>query len=314
MTITGNNLDNNALAALTKQAAPQVTSAIKQASTRTGVDFAYLMEQAAAESSFNTKAEAKTSSATGLYQFIEKTWLHMVRQHGHKYGMGDMAAKIDTNGNVADPSAKQDILELRKDPEKAALLAAEFAAGNKRHLEQYVEGEIGPTELYFAHFMGASGATGFLNAMKENPMTIGADIFPREARANHNVFYDRKTGEPRTLLQIYDFFDKKFSGGAIAGKPETQIQDKIATAALPQEKNTPRSAVSSQSHMVAAFSAPFQTFQSFGFERTAPMQDKTILSFLQSGFFGKGHSNDFFLNSSDFLLQHYDALLFAQQK
>lgn len=306
MPITGNNIDNNALAALTKQAAPRVTDAIKQASTRTGVDFAYLMEQAAAESSFNAKAEAKTSSATGLYQFIEKTWLHMVRQHGHKYGMGDMAAQIDAKGNVSDPAAKQDILALRKDPEKAALLAAEFAAGNKRHLEQYVEGDIGPTELYFAHFMGASGATGFLNAMKENPMTIGADIFPKEARANHNVFYDRKTGEPRTLSQIYDFFDKKFSSGA----GETSAPESRGAVASRKSGTSP-APVPPRASITTAFSTPPLPF---GFEKSAPLQDRTILSFLQSGFFNEGHSNDFFLNSSDFLLRHYDALLFAQQK
>lgn len=311
MTISGNNIDNNALAALTKQAAPQVTTAIKQASARTGVDFAYLMEQAAAESSFDAKAEAKTSSATGLYQFIEKTWLHMVRQHGEKYGMGDMAAQIDTKGNVKDPAAKQDILALRKDPEKASLLAAEFAAGNKRHLEQYVEGDIGPTELYFAHFMGASGATGFLNAMKEDPMTIGADIFPKEARANHNVFYDRKTGEPRTLSQIYDFFDKKFSGGTIADKAGAPAQDAATASTIAQDNSAPRPPVPSRNTLASAFSA---SPLSFGFESSAPIQDKTILSFLQSGFFNEGYNNDFFMNSSDFLLRHYDALLFAQQK
>lgn len=211
MTMTGNAIDNNTLAALSRQAAPRIVNAIKQASHKTGVNFAYLMEQAAAESSFKPEIKAKTSSATGLYQFIEKTWLNMVKKHGDKYGMGDLAAQIDGKGNVADPATKNKILELRKNPEKAALLAAEFAAENKAHLEQYVDGEIGATELYFAHFMGASGATGFLNAMKDNPMATGADLFPKEARANRNVFYDQKTGQPRTLAGIYDFFDKKFA-------------------------------------------------------------------------------------------------------
>jgi hypothetical protein len=211
MPLTGNYIGNNALAVLSKQAPSHIQHAIQKASTKTGVDFAYLMEQAAAESSFNAHAEAKTSSATGLYQFIESTWMNMVKQYGHKHGLGNYAKQIDENGNVADKGMKQRILNLRKNPEKAALLAAEFAAENKRHLEQYADGKIGPTELYFAHFMGASGATGFLNAKQENPLQIGADLFPKEARANRNVFYDQKTGEPRTLAGIYDFFDKKFS-------------------------------------------------------------------------------------------------------
>lgn len=194
-----NVINNNVLASLTQRAGHQITNAVKTASRNTGVDFAYLMQQAAAESSFDADAQARTSSATGLYQFIESTWLNMVNKHGHKYG-------IDKNASRAD------ILEQRNDPEKAAALAAEFAAENKAHLERHVGGKIGATELYFAHFMGASGATGFLNALQENPAQTAADIFPKAARANYNVFYDSKTGKARTLAGVYEFFDKKFGG------------------------------------------------------------------------------------------------------
>jgi hypothetical protein len=211
MTNAGNMIENNALAALTKQASPHVTHAIKKASTKTGVDFSYLMEKAAAESSFNPKAEATTSSASGLYQFIESTWLNMVKKYGHKHGMEKYADHIDNRGKVSSEDMRDKILSLRKNPDKAALLAAEYAAENKRHMEKYVGQKVGSTELYLAHFMGASGATGFLKAKQSNPLSLGADLFPKEARANHNVFYDRKTGKPRTLTAIYDFFDKKFS-------------------------------------------------------------------------------------------------------
>ncbi len=208
-----NTLNNNALASMAQRAAPQVLHAIKNASAKTGVNFAYLMEQAAAESSFNEKSESTTSSATGLYQFIESTWMNMVKKHGEKYGLGDFSSQINDKGKVDDPEIRQEILDLRKNPEKAALLAAEFASDNKNYLTQHVGGEIGSTELYFAHFMGASGATGFLNAMKENPLSTAADLFPKAARANRNVFYGQKTGKARTLAGVYDFFDKKFGAG-----------------------------------------------------------------------------------------------------
>ena len=204
-------LNNNALAALTQRAAPQVLSAIKKASAKTGVNFAYLMEQAAAESNFNTKIKAKTSSATGLYQFIESTWLNMVKKHGHKYGLEEFANNINSQGKVSNPELREEILELRTDPKMASFLAAEFASDNQKFLKQHVGGEIGSTELYFAHFMGASGASGFLNAYKENPLQTAADLFPKAARANYNVFYDSKTGKARTLAGVYEFFDKKFS-------------------------------------------------------------------------------------------------------
>ncbi|MEM6781775.1 MAG: transglycosylase SLT domain-containing protein [Pseudomonadota bacterium] len=190
--------ENSTLASLTSNAPKSVVQAIQTASYKTGVDFAYMVQQAAAESSFNPAAKARTSSATGLYQFIESTWMHMMDKHGAKYG-------IDTS------QSRSELLALRKDPELASLMAGEFARENKEFLETHVGGDIGPTEMYFAHFLGASGAAGFLKAMQNDPQTIGAYIFPKESAANRGVFYDSKTGQPRTLEQIYAFFDKKFS-------------------------------------------------------------------------------------------------------
>ena len=92
-------------------------------------------------------------------------------------------------------------------------MAAEFASDNKAYLQKTIGGKIGNTELYFAHFMGAGGASAFLSQLKKNPLSIAADIFPKEARANRNVFYDRKTGHPKTLQQVYNFFDKCFAHG-----------------------------------------------------------------------------------------------------
>jgi hypothetical protein len=233
MTITGNTIENNALAALTKQAAPQIVNAIKSASNKTGVNFAYLIEQAAAESSFKPNLKAKTSSATGLYQFIESTWLNMVKKHGHKYGMKDLAAQIDANGRVEDPETRQEILKLRKNPQKAAFLAAEFAAENKEHLEKYVGGNIGSTELYFAHFLGASGAAGFLNALKQNPLSKAADLFPREAKANPNVFFDKNTKKARSLADIYSYFENKFSSKNM----ESAVTHQNPSSSLPPSKS-----------------------------------------------------------------------------
>jgi hypothetical protein len=207
-----NIINNSALDTLAKQAGQKITGAIQQASHRTGVNFAYLMEQAAAESSFNSEAKASTSSAQGLYQFIEKTWLNMVKKHGHKYGMGAEAQAIHNNKHIEDKQIRENILKLRNDPQKAAYLAAEFASENKDYLLKNTSADIGSTELYLAHFLGASGAAGFLNALDKNPLMLGRDIFPEAARANKNVFYDRKSGKARTLIEIHAYFDKKFQG------------------------------------------------------------------------------------------------------
>ncbi len=198
MSYETNTIQIKTLDAITARASNKVINAIESASDKSGVDFSYLVQQAAAESSFNPHAKAKTSSATGLYQFIDSTWLSMVDRYGDKYG-------LDTDG-----MNKEEILGMRKDPKAASFMAAAFASENERSLNNNWGGDVGSTELYFAHFMGASGASSFLNARDENPMQAAADLFPRAASANRNVFYDANTGRAKSLEEVYAFFDKKF--------------------------------------------------------------------------------------------------------
>lgn len=244
MQATANVLKNNGVSAAS--GAPQaILASIDQASRKTGVDFAYLVNQAKAESSFNPTAKARTSSASGLYQFIERTWLDMVNRHGDKYGLEKYADAIDSKLRVNDRATRNEILALRNDPELASFMAAEFAAENKAHLERNVGGDIGATELYFAHFLGASGATGFLKELRHNPNTVAADIMPAAARANRNVFYDSKTGQPRTLGQVYAFFDKKFDKTPIP--PQTM---------LAQEQTAPEKTKTSYQHIPPSLEKP----------------------------------------------------------
>lgn len=210
---TMNSVTDHIVSSIAAQAPKAVVNAIKSASAKTGMDFSYLLQQAKAESAFKSDAKAKTSSATGLYQFLESTWMNMVEKYGDKHG-------IQTEGKN-----KKDILAMRNDPEKAAVMAAEFAGENERFLNTHWGGKIGATERYFAHFMGAGGAAAFLNARDENGMQAAADIFPKAARANRNVFYEQNTGRAKSLDEVYAFFDKKFQKfpETQASKPETLI-------------------------------------------------------------------------------------------
>ncbi|MBI1300281.1 MAG: transglycosylase SLT domain-containing protein [Alphaproteobacteria bacterium] len=198
MNTATHSLEINALESLTAKAPKHVVNAIHGASQKSGVDFAYLVQQAKAESSFNPTIKAKTSSATGLYQFIDSTWLQMIDRYGESYG-------LETEGK-----SKQEILDMRKDPKASSFMAAAFASENEKTLNENWGGKVGATELYFAHFLGAGGASSFLKARDENPFQTAADVFPQAARANRNVFFDPETGKPRTLEQVYQFFDKKF--------------------------------------------------------------------------------------------------------
>ncbi len=198
--------------------ANRIQSAIALASGRTGIDFNYLLGQAKLESGLNATARAGTSSATGLYQFIEQSWLAVVKKHGAEHGMGWAADSIGRNASgrlgVSDPGTRQAILNLRNDPAAASLMAAEHAGDNKAALEGKLGRAATGTDLYMAHFLGLGGASKFLSTMQANPDANGAALFPAAARANRNVFYDRG-GAPRSLSQIYERFGAKLEGGAV---------------------------------------------------------------------------------------------------
>lgn len=202
---------------------PAVLKGIRQASQTTRVDFGYLMAQAAQESGFQSNAKASASSATGLFQFIDSTWLDMVRHHGAKHGIGQLAEHVTTDAfgrlHVADPIMRERILALRKDPRISAALAGEFAQDNKTEVERALGRPAGKTDLYLAHFLGASGATEILKAIRHDGSTPAVDILPEAASANRSVFFDAKTGEPRTVGDLYRNFSNRIEKSATAYRP-----------------------------------------------------------------------------------------------
>ncbi len=209
----------------------RVVAAIEKASARSGVDFSYLLAEATQESGLNPNAKASTSSATGLYQFIDQTWLKTIKLHGDKYGLSAVADKItvDNKGvaQVANARDKKAILALRTNPEIAASMAAELANDNQKSLTRTVGGEIGATELYMAHFLGEGGAKAFLKTKQSSPNVAAAAILPKAASANRGVFYDSKTGRARSVAEVYAFFDKKFDGRA-HDAPQVRVASHVA--------------------------------------------------------------------------------------
>ncbi|KAK0350037.1 hypothetical protein LTR94_030645, partial [Friedmanniomyces endolithicus] len=164
----------------------RVTSAIQRAAQRTGIDFDYLLGQAKLESGLNATARAGTSSASGLYQFIEQSWLSVVKKHGAEHGLGWAADSIQQTGSgrfTVTGGNRAAILGLRNNPEIASLMAAEHAGDNKDGIEAVTGRAATGTDLYMAHFLGLGGARTFLSAMKGNPDRSAASLFPAAARA-----------------------------------------------------------------------------------------------------------------------------------
>jgi ribosomal protein L35 len=193
-----------------------VAAAIRLGSMRTGVDLSYLMKLAAMESSFNPGSEATTSSAAGLYQFTKDTWLNTLKRHGAKYGIvADYASKIRYSSTrvgpfVRDKGLYQHLLDLRRNPRLAALMAAETVHDHQQKLVQSLNREPAETDLYLAHFLGINNAITFLQSLQQSPDTQAVELFPSAARSNHDIFQPR-TCAPRTVDEVYALLDEKLS-------------------------------------------------------------------------------------------------------
>lgn len=204
----------------------QVEAALRRASNATGVDFSLLVETARRESSFNPNARAGTSSATGLFQFIDSTWLDMVRRHGADHGLGAQAAQISVQGGrsvVNDPQARAQILALRNDPELSALMAGELTRENASFLQSRLGRAPQAGELYAAHVMGPGGAVRLIQAAESGAPSAAA-VFPREAAANRGLFY--RNGEPLSASALLDRFGVDAQANittpnAVAATPDT---------------------------------------------------------------------------------------------
>ena len=194
--------------------------AIDSAGDKSNVDFDYLLQTAMRESSLNPKAKAQTSSATGLFQFIDSTWLQVMKEQGPRLGYGKYAEAIQQGSDggyyVADKGLRADILKLREDPQISADLAAAFTRSNGAYLKAEFGRMPSAGELYIAHFMGAQGAAQFFRAGLDDPEQIAAKLFPRQARANPSIFYE--DGKARTIRDVYKSLVAKhdqLTGGAV---------------------------------------------------------------------------------------------------
>ncbi len=167
---------------------------------QTGMDANMLKTVAAIESGLNPMAAAGTSSAKGLFQFIDGTWNDMLKKYGSKYGIEPGTSSLDPMAN--------------------ALMGAEYLKENTKVLSS-VKKDVNATDLYMAHFLGAGGAKQFFSA---DPNTSGAALLPKAASANPSIFYNK--GVPRTVGEIYKFLQDRVAQkakdfGFVAGAPQS---------------------------------------------------------------------------------------------
>ena len=151
----------------------KIAGSIKQAASTSGASFEYLLTAARIESNLNPAAQATTSSAKGLYQFIDQTWLATLKNAGAAHGYGQYAdaitATADGHYEVNDPNMRAAIMRLRSDPAASATMAGAFTQNNSVQLATTIGRMPTDGELYIAHFLGSDGAARLINSAARQP-------------------------------------------------------------------------------------------------------------------------------------------------
>jgi hypothetical protein len=182
-----------------------VVDAIRYGAQRTGTGFDYLVKTAQRESALDPNAKAKTSSASGLFQFVDQTWLGLIKTEGDKHGLGAYAGAITERGgiySVDDPKLRREILELRQDPKISSVMAGVLTQRNRDTLVAALGREPNASDLYVAHVLGAGGAQSLIRTAKSAPAQSAAADFPDAAAANKPIFFDR-AGRARGAAEVY---------------------------------------------------------------------------------------------------------------
>jgi hypothetical protein len=152
------------------------------------------------ESDGDPNAKNKRSSATGLGQFLNETWLDMIRAH---------------RPDLAKGRSQSEILELRRDAKVAREITARFTERNAAILRKRGL-PVTPGTLYLAHFAGGAGAVAILSALEHADAALvmaAADATGRTKRekiVKANPFLERFT-----VADLRSWADRKMGGPAL---------------------------------------------------------------------------------------------------
>lgn len=265
-----------------------VIGALKSASQQTGVGFDFLYKMARRESALDPSAKASTSTAAGLFQFIEQTWLGAVKNYGEEHGLGEFANEIVRGNNgqltIENATRREEVLNLRFDPEKASALAAELTNENKNGLERRLGRAVGAVELYAAHFLGPSGAAKLLSA---DPNAKAADLLPSAAAANKPVFFDGNTA--KSVASVISNIEKSMNAAVKSAGPAIDQLTRAAAIDVPVPKTELR--VASIRTPLAERSAPIEALNTEILNGETSNIETSIARaprFLETGFFANG--------------------------
>lgn len=159
-----------------KNMRPDLFSDISDASKKYGVPESYMRTMAWIESKGDPNAKSRDSSASGIYQFVDKT----ARQYGIYGHQFDQKMNVDAG--------------------------ARFALANLKYLRKVLKRDPAPFELYLAHQQGPGGATSLLL----NPNAPATNFVSAKALADNGGNVSMTAGQfVDKWRQLYDKASKK---------------------------------------------------------------------------------------------------------
>lgn len=163
-----------------------IEQTINNSATQLGLNPHFVRRIAEVESGLNPKAKAKTSSASGLFQFTNSTWRQMVKEYGGHLGIQ---------------------MQDKNNPEANAIMGALHIRDNAKGLMDSLGRQPTSGEVYMAHFLGLNGARALIRNYGRG--ITAAKLFPKAAKANKGLFYQK--GKPVTVEHLYRLLSRKIN-------------------------------------------------------------------------------------------------------
>jgi len=218
----------------TQKVQRSIVERVVKAAAVTGSDPALLLSIADKESSFILKAKASTSSASGLFQFIDSTWMTAMKSFGWRHLQQEaQASPAEGAPKPVASTSRSEILKLRNDPYLSAVLAAEILKTEGAKISEEIGRGLTAGETYLIHFLGPDDARRFIAKMDQDPQTSAAKLLPRPARANRSIFFASLNGrlKPKSLREVHDAFEAMMMARVDRFRDaEARVPDAVAAA------------------------------------------------------------------------------------
>ena len=215
---------------------PVVAGAILSAAAASDIDPHLLAALAWRESRFDPNARNHFSSATGLLQFTNSTWLRAMQLFGARHHAAAYAEQIkkDASGTlaVADKRLQTAIMRLRSDPVLSTAIAADVICEQRNAMAIRLGREVGLADLYLLHVLGVGGSSRFLAALANHPTASSQSVASRKVLRQAGLL--ARDGHPMTVANTFIAVERMLEDQRLHSEPLLAIQASAVPVAYDQ--------------------------------------------------------------------------------